>query len=62
MGVAELRKSLHHIIEHADERFLRMVNSLASEYTKKGKTVAYRAGKAITKEDLYQNLKILRKK
>jgi hypothetical protein len=57
MEEAELRKSLHHIIDQADERFLRMVNSLANEYAKDEKTVAFRAGKAITKEDLYLELK-----
>lgn len=56
MGSAELRKELHSIIEHADERFLRMVHSLASEYTK-DETIAYRAGKAITKSQLHQELK-----
>jgi len=57
MGVAELRKSLHHIIDHADEKFLRMVNSLANEYTKEDNKVVYRAGKAISKKDLYLELK-----
>lgn len=57
MGAAELRKSLHNIIDHADERFLRMVKSLANEYTKDEEIVAYRAGKAITKAELYQELK-----
>ena len=57
MGAAELRKSLHHIIDQADERFLRMISSLANEYTKEDKIVAYRAGKAITKAGLYRELK-----
>ncbi len=57
MREAELRQSLHHIIDQADERFLRMVNSLANEY----KIVAYRAGKAITKAELYQELKVAEK-
>lgn len=57
MGTAELRKSLHHFIDQADERFLRMISSLATEYTKEDKIVAYRAGKAITKAGLYRELK-----
>ncbi len=61
MGALELRQTLHHIIDRADERFLRMVNSLANEYTKEDKIVAYRAGKAITKAELYQELKVAEK-
>ncbi len=34
MGIPELRKSLHIFIDHADERFLRMVQSMANEYSK----------------------------
>ena len=34
MGIPELRKSLHNVIDKADERFLRMVQSMASEYSK----------------------------
>jgi hypothetical protein len=57
MESTELRKSLHRIIDHADERFLRMINSLANEYTKDDNIVAYRAGKAITNTGLYHELK-----
>ncbi len=57
MGATELRQSLHRIIDHADERFLRMIYSLATEYAKKDRIVAYRAGKAITKVGLYHELK-----
>lgn len=58
MGAAELRKELHLFIDQADERFLRMVHSLAAEYTKdESEVVAYRAGNAITKNQLYQELK-----
>ncbi len=57
MGLTELRQSLHQIIDQADERFLRMVNSLANEYAKEDNIVTYRAGKAITKAKLYQELK-----
>jgi len=58
MGATELRQSLHRIIDQADERFLRMVNSMANEYAKEDKIVAYRAGKALTKEELYHELKV----
>jgi hypothetical protein len=57
MGAAELRQSLHRIIDHADERFLRMINSLANEYAKDDRIIAYRAGKAITKAGMYNELK-----
>ncbi|MCF8374051.1 MAG: hypothetical protein K9H64_20685 [Bacteroidales bacterium] len=58
MGTLELRKSIHNFIEIADERFLRMVYSLANEYTKSdNEQIAFRAGKAITKSQLYQELK-----
>ena len=58
MGTVELRKKLHSYIDHADERFLRMVHSLAAEYTKdESEVVAYRVGNAITKSQLYQELK-----
>ncbi len=58
MGAAELRDELHQYIDIADERFLRMVHSLANEYAKdEENVVAYRAGKAITKNQLYQELK-----
>jgi len=58
MGLPELRKSVHYFIDHADERFLRMVRSMANEYTKEqDEVVAYRAGKSITKVQLYKELK-----
>lgn len=58
MSTAELRKHLHMIIDKADERFLRMAYSLANEYTKgEDNVVAFRAGKAITKHQLYRELK-----
>lgn len=58
MSILELRKSLHKIIDSADERFLRMVNSMADEYEKgENNTVTYRAGKPMTKKQLYRELK-----
>ena len=32
MGVPELRKELHDFINHADERFLKMVYAMSKEY------------------------------
>ncbi|MCF8304560.1 MAG: hypothetical protein K9I94_14900 [Bacteroidales bacterium] len=58
MSITELRDTLHQFIDKADERFLRMVHSLAEEYTKGNREIiAYRGEKAITKEELYQELK-----
>lgn len=58
MGTLELRKSVHNFIENADERFLRMVHSMANEYTKSdNEVIAFRAGKALTKGQLYEELK-----
>ncbi len=59
MSTAELRKKIHNFIDKADERFLRMIYSLASEYTKTttDEVVCYRAGKPITKSQLYKELK-----
>lgn len=58
MGTLELRKSIHNFIENADERFLRMVYSMANEYAQSdNETIAFRAGKALTKSQLYQELK-----
>ncbi|MEF8984225.1 MAG: hypothetical protein V5A51_06500 [Bacteroidales bacterium] len=58
MEKADLRKSIHKLIDQADEKFLRMVHSLAQEYLKDDKEiVAYKAGKSITKEQLYHELR-----
>jgi 5'-3' exonuclease len=58
MSTSELRKSIHDYIENADERFLRMVYSMANEYTKSdSEIIAFRAGKAISKNQLYKELK-----
>ena len=58
MGTSELRKTIHDFIDHADERFLRMVHSMANEYVKSdNETVAFRAGIALSKSQLYQELK-----
>jgi HEPN domain-containing protein len=58
MSITDLRKSLHKLIDNADEKFLRMVHSLALEYLKDdGKIIAYRGDKSITREALYRELK-----
>ncbi|MBU0766133.1 MAG: hypothetical protein KJ607_15020 [Bacteroidetes bacterium] len=59
MSSTELKREIHNFIDNADERFLRMVYSLASEYTKMpvDDVVCYRAGKPITKKQLYKELK-----
>ncbi|MCF8335990.1 MAG: hypothetical protein K9H65_05245 [Bacteroidales bacterium] len=57
METADPRKSIHKLIDQADEKLLRMVHSLALEYLKDDKEiVAYKAGKTITKEQLYNEL------
>jgi len=33
MGIPELRQELHDYINHADERFLKMVHAMSVEYT-----------------------------
>ncbi len=58
MSISELRKQVHLYIENADERFLRMVNSLAKEYkSKQSDPVAYRAGDSLTSDELHNELK-----
>ena len=59
MSTVELRKKIHNFIDKADERFLRMIYSLAHEYTKStdDEIVCSRAGKPITKSQLYKELK-----
>ena len=46
METADLRKSIHKLIDQADEKFLRMVHSLAREYLKDDKEiVAFKFGR-----------------
>lgn len=53
-----LRKEVQQYISHADERFLRMVHSLAKEYTKNDdKIKGYHIGNSITKSQLLADLK-----
>jgi hypothetical protein len=57
MGVPELRNELHDFINHADERFLKMVYAMCKEY-KKPVIVGYNSdGSPITKQDLRNRVK-----
>ena len=63
MGIPELRKSVHSFIDHADERFLRMVQSLANEYSKDSNFIGYNPdGTPITKQETSYSLVCTRKK
>jgi phage anti-repressor protein len=57
MGTSELRQALHLFIDQADERFLRMINSLAKEYSNDEDASVSLAGNDISKSELYQALK-----
>jgi len=58
MTATALRKEVQQYINHADERFLRMVHSLAKEYVKKeDKVVGYHVGKPVKKSQLLSDLK-----
>ncbi len=58
MTAIALRKEVQQYISHADERFLRMVHSLAKEYTKNDdKVLGYHIGKPIKKSHLLADLK-----
>lgn len=52
MGVAELKKELHNYIDHADERFLKMVYAMSLEY-KAPTAIGYNVdGTPITRKEL----------
>lgn len=58
MGVQKLREELHDYINHADERFLKMVYAMSKEYKKENNLVGYNVdGSPITKEDLIMRAK-----
>ena len=58
MTATTLRKEVQQYINYADERFLRMVYSLAKEYAKKDNTVVgYHVGKSIKRSQLLADLK-----
>jgi len=55
MGVSELRQELHDYINHADTRILRMMHSLANEYSKED--LVYCGKRSITMKELHSDLK-----
>jgi hypothetical protein len=58
MGVQKLREELHDYINHADERFLKMVYAMSKEYKKEHIVVGYNVdGSPITKEDIVRRAK-----
>ncbi|MGD9930376.1 MAG: hypothetical protein AB7U05_10185 [Mangrovibacterium sp.] len=58
MGVQKLREELHDYINHADERFLKMVYAMSKEYKKQPTIVGYNVdGSPITKENLVERAK-----
>ena len=57
MGVPELRKELHDFINHADERFLKMVYAMSKEY-EETEIVGYTLdGSPITRQHLLKRVK-----
>lgn len=57
MTTIALRKEVQQYISQADERFLRMVHSLAKEYSKSDEVVGHHIGKPIKKSQLLADLK-----
>jgi hypothetical protein len=57
MCVQKLREELHHYINHADERFLKMVYAMSKEYNVLS-VIGYNVdGSPITKENLVKRAK-----
>ncbi len=62
MGVQKLREELHDYINHADERFLKMVYAMSKEYIEPV-IVGYNVdGSPITKETLIKKAKAASKR
>lgn len=62
MGVHKLREEIHEYINHADERFLKMVHAMSKEY-QKPTVVGYNVdGSPITKENLIKRVKAASKR
>ena len=62
MGVLELRKELHDYINHADERFLKMIYAMSKEY-KESAIVGYNVdGTPITQQHLLKRVKAASKR
>ena len=56
MGVAELKEELHNYIDHADERFLKMVYAMSREY-KAPVVIGYKVdGTPLTRKELAQRV------
>lgn len=61
MGIIELRKELHHYINQADEKFLKMVYAMSREYQKP--VMGYNIdGTLITPQDLKKKAKAASKR
>ena len=57
MGIPELRSELHDFINHADERFLKMVYAMSKEYGSP-EVVGYNTdGSSLTQQDLVKRVK-----
>lgn len=62
MGTSEIRKEIHEYIDHADERFLKLVYVMSKEY-ENTLIVGYTAnGKPISKIDLKNRVKAASKR
>ena len=62
MGVLELRKELHDYINHADERFLKMIYAMSKEY-KESAIAGYNVdGTPITQQRLVKRVKAASKR
>ena len=62
MSAAELRKELHHYIDHAGDTFLKMVHAMSKEY-KKSEIAGYNIdGSPITQKDLINRVKAASKR
>lgn len=58
MGIPELRNDLHDFINHADERFLKMVYAMSKEYENSALVGYNFDGTSITTEDLSKRVRI----
>jgi hypothetical protein len=61
MGITELRKELHNYINHADERFLKMIYAMSKEY-KEAATGYNVDGTTITQQQLIERVKAASKR
>jgi hypothetical protein len=57
MGVKKLREELHDYIDQTDERFMKMVSAMSTEYTKSDVVGFNVDGSPITKESLLKRVK-----